>query len=164
MLDFKYYLRYVQLSDTYGLAFEKHWDDGGGALYFTNNDCQKIGKKIPFLKNVRHASFFLIEENTLLVLYSVIGSVQESILSTILIVDIENFKISFGNSHVVRQPTTNEEGGFLPKKRSRKGKQINVRQLRDPFVFRDKGKTYLYYTGQGESLILGAMAEIYDNE
>ena len=36
--------------------------------------------------------------------------------------------------------------------------QTNVRQLRDPFVFREDGKTYLFYAVAGETGI--AMAEL----
>ena len=33
------------------------------------------------------------------------------------------------------------------------GDQTGVRQLRDPFVFRQDAKTYLYYSAAGESCL-----------
>ena len=47
----------------------------------------------------------------------------------------------------------NWEGGHLPPTTSVNGAQINVNQLRDPFIFEDDDKVYLLYTGQGEEAI-----------
>jgi hypothetical protein len=59
----------------------------------------------------------------------------------------------------VLQPEVDYEGGLLPLTRSRGG-LINVpaRQLRDPAIFREDGKTYLLYSVAGEHGI--AIAEL----
>jgi len=46
---------------------------------------------------------------------------------------------------------------------SKKGKAINVHQLRDPYVFEENGELYLFYTISGEMGIAMAKIEINDN-
>jgi hypothetical protein len=59
---------------------------------------------------------------------------------------------------VVLEPTLEYEGIRFPVEPSREGAARNVRQLRDPYVFREGGKTYLLYSVAGETGI--ALAEL----
>jgi hypothetical protein len=62
---------------------------------------------------------------------------------------------------VVLEPETAYEGGQLPLEASRRGLvQGPVRQLRDPAIHREGGRTYLLYAVAGESGI--AIAELLD--
>jgi hypothetical protein len=51
----------------------------------------------------------------------------------------------------VLEPALDYEGIRVPLGPSREGEARNVRQLRDPFIFREAGKTYLLYSVAGES-------------
>ena len=54
-------------------------------------------------------------------------------------------------------PETDYEGGALPVRPSRFGAiHAPARELRDPAVFAEDGRLYLFYTGAGESNICGA--------
>ncbi|WP_145220231.1 hypothetical protein [Planctomycetes bacterium TBK1r] len=54
---------------------------------------------------------------------------------------------------LILQAELDWEGADLPATKSANGAQVNVNQLRDPFIFEDDGKVYLFYTGEGEEAI-----------
>ena len=58
----------------------------------------------------------------------------------------------------VIQPEKDYEGVSFPVTPSDYGYAINVRELRDPCIFQENGRTYLFYTIAGEMGI--GMAEI----
>ena len=58
----------------------------------------------------------------------------------------------------VMRPETDYEGTVYPIAPSRKGGATQVQQLRDPYVFEDQGRLYLFYAVAGEMGI--AVAEI----
>jgi len=68
---------------------------------------------------------------------------------------------------LILEPELDWEGADLPLQSSKEGPEINVRQLRDPYVFEDTLGTpdpsddhlYLFYTGEGEEAI--GMAELF---
>jgi len=109
-------------------------------------------------ENMRHSAFKL-DGNRLSVFYSDIGDCPERILlSTIeLTPDWMTWKAS--EPVIVLEPEMDYEGADLPLKPSRSGwAPESVRQLRDPAVFREEGRTYLLYSVAGEQGI--AIAEL----
>ena len=67
-----------------------------------------------------------------------------------------------GEPRTLLEPETEYEGGSLPLEPSRfGGVHTPVRQLRDPAVFQEEGRTYLVYSCAGESGL--ALAEILLN-
>jgi hypothetical protein len=100
---------------------------------------------------LRHAALKL-SGNTLWVYYSRIGDSPERILlSKIdLSVDWQNWTPS--EPTVVALPEETYEGADLPLTVSNQGAaKTRLRELRDPAIFEDNGKTYLLYSVAGES-------------
>lgn len=113
-----------------------------------------------FTENMRHAAVKL-DGNTLLVFYTNVGDCPERILlSTIdLTPDWKQWKAS--EPVTVLEPETEWEGATLPLEHSVRGwAPTPVRQLRDPAIFQEKGRTYLLYSVAGEHGI--AIAEILE--
>jgi hypothetical protein len=105
---------------------------------------------------VRHVS--LLESNGLLhIVFSVIGDAPESILHTTVQMtgDWDTWRI--GPVSKVLVPETKYECPDLPLEKSEVGEiDRPARQLRDPALFSDEGKLYLFYTFCGEQGIAGA--------
>ena len=115
-----------------------------------------------FTSNMRHAALKL-EGDELSVFFSNSGDCPERILlSTIsLTPDWQNWIAS--EPAVVLEPERDYEGGHLPLVPSVRGlAREPVRQLRDPAIFQEEGKTYLLYSVAGEHGI--AIAEVTDGE
>jgi hypothetical protein len=101
----------------------------------------------------------LLEGDTLLVFYSTIGdSPERLLLSTIHLSDGPPSSWDLSPPIDVLRPEMDYEGAQRPVVASLKGPATNVNQLRDPYIFVDGGKTYLYYGVAGETGI--ALAEI----
>lgn len=106
----------------------------------------------------------------LLVFYSASNDRPERILLTVLDLsglsldkrsDPANWRIMKPAQQTILAPEMPWEGADLPLKPSGKGTATGVRELRDPFVFRDRdGALYLYYTGEGEAAIGVAALQI----
>jgi len=114
-----------------------------------------------FTENMRHTAVKL-DGNTLLVFYTNVGDCPERILlSTIdLTPDWKQWKAS--EPVTVLEPETEWEGATLPLEHSVRGwAPTPVRQLRDPAIFQEKGRTYLLYSVAGEHGI--AIAEILES-
>ena len=109
--------------------------------------------------SIRHMGLHL-DGNTLLIFYSVIGDTPERILLSTIRLD-QGAPASWELSAPIEvlRSTTAYEGVNFPMTASVKGPATNVHQLRDPYVFVDNGKTYLYYGIAGESGI--AVAEVH---
>jgi hypothetical protein len=108
----------------------------------------------PYAGRVRHVT--LLEERDLLhIVFSAIGDAPESILYTTMKGDWETWRI--GPVSKVLVPETRYECPDLPNEKSEVGEIDHpARQLRDPALFRDEGKLYLFYTFCGEQGIAGA--------
>jgi hypothetical protein len=106
---------------------------------------------------IRHSAVMLTG-NTLYIFYTRKGDAPERILvSTVeLSDDWEQWRAS--KPVEVMRPEKKYEGVNNPIKPSKKGKGVNVHQLRDPYLFEDNGRQYLFYSIAGEMGI--AMAEI----
>jgi hypothetical protein len=109
-----------------------------------------------YANRVRHVT--LLEERGLLhIVFSAIGDAPESILYTTLSMkgDWDSWRI--GPVSKVLVPETKYECPDLPLEKSAVGEiDRPARQLRDPVLFRDEDKLYLFYTFCGEQGIAGA--------
>jgi hypothetical protein len=109
-----------------------------------------------YANRVRHVT--LLEDNGLLhIVFSAIGDAPESILYTTLQMkgDWDTWRV--GPVSKVLVPETKYECPELPLEKSEVGEiDRPARQLRDPALFRDDGKLYLFYTFCGEQGIAGA--------
>ena len=106
--------------------------------------------KIQKSSTVRHSAV-IKRKNALYVFYSRIGDIPERILvSKIQLTDDWNQWIP-SNPTTVIEPMLDYEGVNEPLKKSVAGASyLPVRELRDPAIFQDKGKTFLLYTVSGE--------------
>jgi len=107
---------------------------------------------------VRHVAA-LVERQSLAVFFSRIGDLEESILMSRidLAPDWRAWKAS--DPALILKPERSWEGAGEPAKPSREGAIYGpARQLRDPAVYREGGRTYLLYSVAGESGI--AIAEL----
>jgi hypothetical protein len=106
----------------------------------------------------------LIRDETLFVFYSRIGDVPERILvSTIQLTDDWN-SWEPSEPETILESMFDYEGANQPLIKSKKGaSKTPGRQLRDPAIFEDNGKTYLLYSIAAELGI--AISEIlFDNQ
>jgi hypothetical protein len=99
---------------------------------------------------LRHTGV-LLEGDELSVYYSRVGDAPESIWLTRISLRPAPKTWTAVKPVKVLEPTRDYEGIRFPLQPSRAGEAENVRQLRDPFVFREAGKSYLLYSVAGES-------------
>lgn len=111
-----------------------------------------------FTDGIRHTALRL-DGDVLSVFYSSIGDCPESIM--LARVELRPDWMTWKDSEpmLVLKPETDYEGARLPLAPSKSGWAPQpVRQLRDPAIFREDGKTYLLYSVAGEHGI--AIAEL----
>jgi hypothetical protein len=107
---------------------------------------------------VRHVALKL-DGNVLSVFYSNIGDSPESILMSRIELEKDWKDWAASEPVTVLKPEMSYEGSDLTDAPSKEGAAPGrVRQLRDPAIFREGGKTYLLYSVAGESGI--AIAEL----
>lgn len=114
-------------------------------------------KEIIIEFEIRHLSVNL-KGDVIEVFYSGLYQTPERIMKFDILVDEFPKNWAVSNSQCVRAPTENWEGSqfkLIPSKKSYGNKR---NQLRDPFLFNDSGKNYLFYSVAGESGI--AVAEL----
>ena len=110
------------------------------------------------IRQVRHTAV-LRKDNLLLVFYSRTGDTPERILLSTVQLSDDWAKWVLSKPIAVIQPETDYEGIQYPLKASSGGVAPKVaRELRDPYVFEEDGRYFLFYTISGEAGI--AMAEI----
>ena len=154
----KYYLRLFTWSGAQ-YALQKGWSTAPAELGVSPDGIARFD----FIKtlsggSIRHMAV-LLDGSTLLVFYSKIGDAPERILLSTIRLDAgapATWELSPPID--VMRPEVAYEGTAYPIAPSVKGPATNVQQLRDPYVFSDGGKTYLFYGIAGESGI--AVAEI----
>jgi len=153
----KYYLRVFPYQGRY-YGLQKGWSTAPAELGVSPDGIQPFAPiKTLSHGSIRHMGVHL-EGDVLLVFFSKIGDAPERIyLSTI---DLAQPPASWDLSAPIEvlRPSLAHEGADRPVAPSVKGPATGVNELRDPFVFVDGGRTYLYYTVAGESGI--AMAEL----
>ena len=97
--------------------------------------------------------------NTLHVFWTRVGDTPERIYCSTITLDDDWRHWRPGAPVEIMRPETDWEGGLLPVQPSYRGAiNADVRQLRDPAIFEDLGKTYLLYAVRGEAGI--AIAEL----
>jgi hypothetical protein len=111
----------------------------------------------PKTAHFRHGGL-LPEPDRLGVFFSRIGDAPEHILFTQVSLKGDPAAWQATAPAPVLEPERDWEGAKAELVPSTVMGQTNVRQLRDPFVFREDGKTYLFYAVAGETGI--AMAEV----
>jgi len=110
------------------------------------------------IRQVRHTAV-LRKDNLLLVFYSRTGDTPERILLSTVQLSDDWTKWLLSKPIEVIQPETDYEGFQYPLKASSGGvAPKQARELRDPYVFEEDGRYFLFYTISGEAGI--AMAEI----
>jgi hypothetical protein len=98
---------------------------------------------------VRHVGVFL-DKDLLYIFFSRRGDAPERISWTSIKLTDSWLDWKVGKSHELLRSEKKYEGARFPAVRSKSGAKINVHQLRDPFIFEDDGRLYLYYTIAGE--------------
>jgi len=150
-----YFRRFRWKGTWYALA--KSGNKGGQLLRSDDPRAQFKVRKKQLIPGMRHAAV-MVRGDTLLVFYSRGGDCPERILlSTVRMTDDWN-KWELSKPIDVLKPEKDYEGIRYPLKPSRWGSAVKVHQLRDPCIFEDAGKLYLFYSVAGEMAI--AMAEV----
>ena len=152
----KFYFRVWQWEKAW-YALAKNADSGWGELYRSQNGLTGFESRGNFLRLVRHSAV-LIRGHYLLIFYSRKGDAPERIV--VATVDMRPDWRSWQPSEAMDllRPEAYYEGIQYPIKPSEYGAAIKVNQLRDPCIYEEGGKVYLFYTIAGEMGI--AMAEI----
>lgn len=103
-----------------------------------------------FTPDMRHAAV-RVDGHTLLVFYSVVGENPERILLSTI--DLSRPWTEWKQSEpvVVLEPETDWEGVRYRSRPSVRGHARGVRELRDPAIFVEDGRSYLLYSVAGES-------------
>ena len=152
----KFYFRVFKRQDAY-YAIAKDWDSGWGELYRSKTGLSPFKSGGNIIRMLRHCAV-LVRGDRLLVFYSRKGDAPERIV--VATVDISGDWRDWRGSEPIDviAPEKDYEGIAYPNKPSEYGSATKVRQLRDPYVFEEDGRTYLFYSVAGEMGI--AMAEI----
>jgi hypothetical protein len=112
-----------------------------------------------FNTSMRHAAV-RVEGDTLTVFYSTVGDCPEHIKVASINLRPEWMEWKESEAETALLPERDYEGGHLALEPSRRGPIfMPVRQLRDPGVYEEIGRTYLFYSLAGEQGIAGAYWE-----
>ena len=104
-----------------------------------------------FRPEMRHAAV-RYREDALDVFWTRVGDAPERILHSRVRIDGEWMGWREEGTHPMLEPEHDWEGAGLPVEPSARGEASRlVRQLRDPCVYEEDGRTYLLYCGGGES-------------
>ncbi len=150
-----------QLGDFYFRVFR--WRGGWYALVMPGVICRSADGMTPFepgprlfSERMRHSAV-LLSGSTLFVFYSNVGDCPERILLSRIELDGDWAGWRESEPEAVLEPELPYEGAELPIEPSRRGPAPGpVRQLRDPAVFVENGRVFLFYAVAGESGIAGA--------
>jgi hypothetical protein len=99
----------------------------------------------------RHGGVLPVGGDALLVCFSRVGDAPERLMWTRVDVSGDPATWTASPPQVLLQPEREYEGAKAPLEPSTVMGQTNVRQLRDPFLFRDGEETYLLYAVAGET-------------
>ncbi len=151
-----FYFRVFQ-RDGFYYAIAKDGNSGWGELLRSKDGLSAFERRGNFLSRMRHAAVW-IRGDRMVVFYSRVGDAPERILAAS--VDLTGDWTNWIDSEPVDvlRPQEDYEGIRFANIPSDYGAAVGVRQLRDPYVFEEAGKTWLFYSIAGEMGI--AMAEI----
>lgn len=152
-----FYLRVFKYKDVfYGLA-KIHNRPGGGVLLRSPDGIQPFMQGPEILPNMRHAAIRLKYDDTLDIFYSRGGDCPERILYCSMSLKDDWLQWRPEEPITVLEPEYDYEGvnesldasnfGWAPEP---------VRQLRDPAVYEEDGRIFLFYSNAGEQGICGA--------
>jgi len=150
----RFYFRVFPWRDAY-YAISK--GNGWGCLYRSDDGLRDFEMREHFIERMRHCAVTR-RGDTLLVFYSRLRDAPERIVAATVDLsgDWRDWRASAPIDVIA--PDEDYEGARYPVKPSRYGSAKRVRQLRDPCIFEEGGRTYLFYTIAGEMGI--AMAEL----
>jgi hypothetical protein len=139
----------------YGLAMPGH-------LYRSRDPLSRYeAGPILFSPDMRHSAVRVVGD-TLRVYYTNAGDRPERILRTEIALTGDWWSWHAADPVTVLAPETDYEGAGLPLVPSERGSiHESAQQLRDPCIFEDEGRTWLFYAVAGERGI--AVAEITDD-
>jgi len=138
------------------LAVAKRGNESG-AIYLSAEATKGFTEGRDMIPLMRHAAI-LPREDDFLVFFSRIGDAPERILVSRMSVGDDWRDPSLSEPVDVLLPEKTYEGVDVPITPSKAGPTERAHQLRDPAVFSEDGKTYLFYSVAGESGI--ALAEL----
>jgi hypothetical protein len=152
------YFRVFRWKDAY-YAIARAGNSGWGSLNRSPDGLAPFEKRGDFVRNMRHAAV-MIKDNTLLAFYSRVQDAPERIV--VATVALTNDWTEWRESEPIDviQPEKEYEGISYTNKPSSYGLATKVRQLRDPCIFQENGRTYLFYSIAGEMGIALAEVEI----
>lgn len=151
-----FYLRVFKYKDAfYGLA--KNIGHPGGVLLRSEDGIKPFVTGHQVLPDMRHAAVMVRENGILDIFYSRSGDCPERILYCSMPLDNDWKSWCPGESVTVMEPEYDYEGVNEPLAASRTGwAPAPVRQLRDPAVYKEDDRIYLFYSNAGEQGICGA--------
>lgn len=156
LLGHSYFRVFESEGQRYALAKNKNI---GGVLYKAANNGWSFNDPedaFYFFDSIRHTAVVSCE-NYVIVFYSLIGDTPERLMARkMYIEDYENGKVTLGPALELIRPEFDYEGVNLPIQTSVSGAaKTPVHELRDPAVYRDYDRTYLFYSMAGEMGISG---------
>ncbi|GMQ82714.1 MAG: hypothetical protein BMS9Abin05_2174 [Rhodothermia bacterium] len=130
-----------------------------GIFYRSANGMDGFEKGPTLFNNDMRHTAVTVRDSTLYVFYTIVGENPERIMLSTINLSPDWMAWKETPPVVVLEPEMEWEGAYLPAVPSERGfAKGKVRQLRDPALFEENGRTYLLYSVAGESGI--AIAEI----
>lgn len=151
-----YYFRVFRWQGWY-FAIAKKGDSGYGMLFRSRDGLTPFEEGGKHFRMMRHGAV-TIRNGHLLVFYSRAKDAPERIVVATMPLTGDWQQWRESEAIDVIAPERDYEGASHPIEASRYGSATGVRQLRDPCIFEEDGRTYLFYSIAGESGI--AMAEL----
>jgi hypothetical protein len=146
-----YFRVFKYLNDYYAIAKNQNKD---AIIYKSKTGKNDFKPIFNILPNSRHTSV-LIENDYLYIFYTNIGEAPEQIYycKIKLDKDINNWEVEEVSS--ILKPTFKFEGANTPLNKSLPGSSTirwkrPVNEVRDPFIFKDLDRLYIFYTVEGE--------------
>ena len=140
-------------------AITKKGNSGYGELLRSADGVTPFESRGDFIARMRHCAVLQRGEH-LLVFYSRKGDAPERILMSTVRLDADWCTWVESEPLEVLWPETADEGTSYPMQPSEYGSATSVCQLRDPAIYTEEDKTYLFYSIAGEMGISLAELEI----
>ena len=151
---------YIRVFEHNGWFYAIGRRDEDGVLLRSRDGRSKFQEGPMIVPRQRHVAL-LPMQNSLRLIYSCIGDMPERILVADMALKGNWRAWRPGKSATLLEPETSYEGIDQPLVPSQGGSvHTPVRQLRDPAIFQEDGRSYLVYSCAGETSL--AMAELHD--
>ena len=154
-----FYFRVFKYKDYfYAIAKNKN---KGGIIYRSKDGKREFEAGPEIIPRMRHCAVKL-DNNTLLIFFTRLLDCPESVLLSYLDLSKDWTAWQVKEAKILLKPELDFEGANLPLAPSMPGMpHAPVNQLRDPCIFEEDGRTFLFYSAAGESCI--AIAELIDD-